>query len=91
MDISEIKNLQGANLIGANLQGANFVKANLQEANLQEANLQGADLQWSNLYRAKNLSLDQLSKVKTLYKVELDESLRTLLKEKYPTPFNVPE
>jgi hypothetical protein len=29
--------------------------------------------------------------VKTLYKVELDESLRALLKEKYPALFKVPE
>jgi len=45
----------------------------------------------ANLEGAHQLTIKQLSKVKTLYKVELDESLRTLLKEKYPTPFNVPE
>jgi uncharacterized protein YjbI with pentapeptide repeats len=101
MDISEIKNLQGANLIGANLQGANFVKANLTKANLQGSNfrgsnlpgssLQGADFQWSNLYRAKNLSLDQLSKVKTLHGVKLDEELLIALKEKYPALLEKPE
>ena len=28
--------------------------------------------------------------MKTLYKVELDESLRELLKDKYPAPFDNP-
>jgi hypothetical protein len=31
--------------------------------------------------------IDQLSKVKTLYKAELDESLRAVLKEKCPALF----
>ena len=37
------------------------------------------------LNKAKNLSINQLSKVKTLYKAELDKELLTQLKEKYPT------
>ena len=95
MDSTERKNLQGANLIGANLQWASFVRANLQEANLQEANLQEAnlqeaDLRWSNLYKAKNLSFDQLFKVKTLHGVKLDEELLRSLKEKYSTLFELP-
>jgi len=83
MDSTERKNLQGNNFIRADLKRANLVRANLQEANLQEANLQEADLQWSNLYRAKNLSLEQLSKVKTLHGVKLNDELLISLKEKH--------
>jgi len=93
-------NLQGSNLQGSNLQGANMQMVNLygadlrgadfQGADLQEASLQEADLRWSNLYKAKNLSLDQLFKVKTLHGVKLDEELLISLKEKYPTLFDLP-
>jgi uncharacterized protein YjbI with pentapeptide repeats len=76
MDISERKNLQGANLQGANLYGAN---------------LEGAYLVGTNLEGAQNLSLFQLSKVKTLYNAKLDEELLMLLKEEYPALFEEPE
>ena len=64
----------------ASLESADFEGANLKGADLEDANLEVADLK-----EAKNLSIQQLSKVGTLYKVELDESLRTFLKEKNPT------
>jgi uncharacterized protein YjbI with pentapeptide repeats len=85
-------NLQGANLEEANLKEANLEEASLEEANLQGANLQGANLQGANLQEANlqeahNLSIDQLSKVKTLYNAKLDEELLKLLKEKYPILF----
>ena len=76
MDITERKDLQGANLQGANLQGAN---------------LYGADLQEANLIGAHHLSLEQLSKVKTLYNAKLDEELLITLKEKYPALFEKPK
>ena len=64
---------------------ANFKEANFQEANLQEANLQGADLQG-----AQHLSVNQLSKVKTLHATKLDEKLLILLKKKSPALFEKP-
>ncbi len=36
---------------------------------------------------AQNLSIDQLSKVKTLYGAKLDEELLISLKDKYPDLF----
>ena len=97
MDIPERKDLRGANLQGvdlietnlqgANLQGANLQEANLRGANLEEANLQEADLTEANLQGARNLSLYQLSKVKTLHDTKLDEELLIQLKKKYPTLF----
>jgi len=88
-------NLKGANLKGANLREAYLEKANLteaylgkanlEEANLREANLSEAHLEKANLRGATNLTIDQLSTVKTLYKVVgLDSTLFEQVRENYP-------
>lgn len=97
----ELTNLQKANLRGANLEqvelfqanlkGAILYRVNLKGARLIEANLEGANLERADLRGARNLSLDQLSKVKTLYNAELDEELRIPLREKYPALFDKPD
>jgi uncharacterized protein YjbI with pentapeptide repeats len=84
-------NLSGAQLEGANLGGANLKEAYLVEANLGGANLRGANLEEANLERAENLSLDQLSQVKTLYGTTIDDELLIPLKEKYTNLFKPPE
>ncbi len=91
MDISERKDLQGANLIEANIEKATLQLAKLHLANFKEANLQGANLQGADLERAQHLSVYQLSKVKTLHATKLDEELLISLKEKYPDLFEKPE
>jgi uncharacterized protein YjbI with pentapeptide repeats len=53
---------------------------------LEEANLQGANLEGTH-----HLTIDLLSKVKTLYNAKLDEELLIPLKEKYPTLFEEPK
>jgi uncharacterized protein YjbI with pentapeptide repeats len=88
-------NLKGVNLWGANLQKSNLGGANLQGVNLERANLQGADLRGANLWganleRTLNLTIEQLSKVKTLYKATLDPELMKQVKEKYPHLLEVP-
>jgi len=69
-------NLEKAFLGGANLQNADLqqavIMAELQNAylyrtNLKNATLAGANLEGANLKGARNLSVDQLSNVKTLY------------------------
>jgi uncharacterized protein YjbI with pentapeptide repeats len=82
-------------LRGPTLEKANLVEANLLEVNLREANLESANLEWANLKGAdlegtRNLSFDQLSRVKTLYDTKLDKELLISLKEKYPALFAVP-
>ena len=77
--------LERANLQGANLQGANLEEANLQEANLEEANFEGA-----HLTGTLNLSIDQLSKVRALYNVKLDEEFLIQLKEGVRSFCNLP-
>jgi len=79
--------LEGAGLIVAHLEGACLVKADLEGAFLIGANLEGADLIGANLEGVKNLTIDQLSKVKTLYNAKIDEDLLIPLKEQYPALF----
>jgi proteasome lid subunit RPN8/RPN11 len=80
-------NLREANLKKANLVGANLKDAYLREANLEKANLEEANLELAFLGEAYGLSLDQLSKVKTLYNAKLDDKFLIPLKEKYPALF----
>jgi uncharacterized protein YjbI with pentapeptide repeats len=68
-------------IFNANLRGAFFEGTNLEDADLQKADLKGA----------KNLTIEQLSKVKTLYEAELDEELLIPLKKKYPALFDKPD
>jgi uncharacterized protein YjbI with pentapeptide repeats len=51
---------------------------------LERATLYKADLSDANLTQVKNLSLNKLSKVKTLYKAKLDPELIEQVKDKYP-------
>ena len=72
-------NLQRAILVGANLRGASLERANLQTVNLWRVNLEGA-----NLWGVHVLTIEQLSKVKSLYDAKLDPVLMAQVKEKYP-------
>ena len=88
-------NLKGSYLHHAHLEGAFIVRANLKGAILEDAFFEDAylglaDFTDANLKGAKNLTIDQLSKVKTLYKAKLDKELEIPLREKYPALFEVP-
>lgn len=71
-----------------NLRGADFQEADFQEAELNEIDFHKAKLEEVNLCKAKNLSLDQLSRVKTLRNAKLDEELLIPLQKKYLLFFN---
>jgi uncharacterized protein YjbI with pentapeptide repeats len=90
-------NLSGANLTAACLHWTNLSDANLSDANLsnailryaffeeaffKNANLEGADFTEAYLGGVKNLTIDQLSKTKTLYKAILGPELETELRAK---------
>jgi len=81
IDLGEI------NFYGANLKRINLERANLERTNLTGVNLQGANLFMANLTGAFNLSIDQLSKVRTLYNAKIDEELLIQLKEEFPSLF----
>jgi hypothetical protein len=74
-------NLEYSNLQEADLRNAKLQEAVLRNANLQRAKLEGANLLNADLLNANNLTTNQLSKVFTLYKTNLDHELfREILK-----------
>lgn len=93
-------NLENANLYRAMLNGAYLFFANLKNANLRRAELKyssfggaildGANLMDADLSGARNLSLDQLSKVSTLYNASLDPTVAQLVRDNYPRLLNEP-
>jgi BTB/POZ domain-containing protein KCTD9 len=88
-------NFKDSFLIKSNFDGAFLIKANfsnafLMEANLQNCYLMGADFENASLYKAdlrgaKGLSVEQLSKVKTLYLAKFDDEILEQIKTTLPT------
>jgi BTB/POZ domain-containing protein KCTD9 len=87
-------NFKDAFLIKAHFENAFLIKANFKNAFLMEADLQGsylmgADFENASLYKAdlrgaKGLTLDQLSKAKTLYLARFDDELLEQVKTQIP-------
>jgi len=77
-------NLHWTKLNGADLSGANLLMANLDGANLSETNLLGANLSGADLSGARNITVHQLSKSKTLFNTKLDPTIEQQIKKKYP-------
>ncbi len=68
---------------------ASFINSYLMEANLQNSYLMGADFENASLYKAdfrgaKGLTIEQLSKAKTLYLAKFDDDLQVLVKQLAP-------
>jgi uncharacterized protein YjbI with pentapeptide repeats len=87
-------NFKDAFLIKSNFENAFLIKANfnngfLMEANLQNCYVMGADFENASLYKAdlrgaKGLSIEQLSKVKTLYLARFDDEILEQIKSNLP-------
>ncbi len=87
-------NFKDAFLIKAQFENAFLIKANFNNAFLMEANLQncyvmGADFENASLYKAdlrgaKGLTVEQLSKVKTLYLAKFDDEILEQIKTNLP-------
>lgn len=87
-------NFKDSFMIKAHFEGAFLIKANFRNAFLMEANLQncyvmGADFENASLYKAdlrgaKGLTVEQLSKVKTLYLAKFDEEILEQVKTTLP-------
>lgn len=87
-------NFKDAFLIKAHFENAFLIKANfnnafLMEANLQNCYLMGADFENASLYKAdlrgaKGLTVEQLSKVKTLYLARFDDEVLEQIKTNLP-------
>ena len=87
-------NFKDAFLIKAQFEGAFLIKTSfknafLMESNLQNSYLMGADFENASLYKAdlrgaKGLSVEQLSKAKTLYLARFDDELIEQIKLSLP-------
>ncbi|MEL7001734.1 MAG: pentapeptide repeat-containing protein [Bacteroidota bacterium] len=87
-------NFKDAYLIKAQLEGAFLIKTNFKNAFLMEANLRncyltGADFENASLYKAdlrgaKGLTIEQLTKAKTLYLAQFDEEILNQIKNNIP-------
>src|SRR6187549_3523788 len=87
-------NFKDAFLIKSQFENAFLIKANfsnafLMEANLQNCYLMGADFENASLYKAdlrgaKGLTIEQLSKVKTLYLARFDDEILSQIKTSLP-------
>lgn len=87
-------NFKDAFLIKSQFENAFLIKASFNNAFLMEANLQncyvmGADFENASLYKAdlrgaKGLTIEQLSKVKTLYLAKFDEEILVQINSTLP-------
>ncbi len=77
-------NMKQASLIGADFTNAQLGYSWLLGADFEEANLSEADLFCANLRGALNLTVEQLSKAKTLYKAKLDPELVSQIEQDHP-------
>ena len=78
-----------SSFLSAYLIKADFTNAYLMEASFNGAYLSGADFNNANLYKAdfrgaKGLSLEQMSKAKSLYLAEFDDEFKDLLSAEFP-------
>lgn len=74
--------LEWADLNSSHLEGAYLRGAHLEGVDFSDSHLEGADFHEADLMGAKNLTVDQLSKVKTLYQAKLDPELEEELRSK---------
>lgn len=69
-------NLAGVNFAGADLEQARLGFANLQRSDFKDANLNNADLRCADLRDLSNLPIQDLAKVKSLYRAEMNEGVK---------------
>lgn len=85
-------NLYGAVLVDSDLTGAKLSHATLKEADLQNATLKDADLSGAIFTDVEGMTVEQLSKAKTMYgAIDLDVKLLRQMTEKYPYLLKDPE
>ncbi|MCB0497787.1 MAG: pentapeptide repeat-containing protein [Cyclobacteriaceae bacterium] len=77
-------NLEGAFLIKADFQNGFLMEANLSNCSLAECNFENANLYKANFVGATGLTIDQLSKAKSLYLATFDPDMKVQLEEHIP-------
>lgn len=89
--VGNIRRLNRNGITKIGLYGCFLKQAFLVGADLRGAALDRADLRGADLGGAKQLTIEQLSKVRILYKAKLDPELEKQIKEKYPHLLKKPE
>lgn len=77
-------NLEGAFLIKADFQNGFLMESNLSKCSLAEVNFENANLYKANFSGSTGLTVEQLSKAKSLYLATFDPELQILLEESVP-------
>ena len=77
-------NWDGAFLIKANFENGFLMEANLSNCSLAEVNLENANLYKADFRGATGLTIEQLSKAKSLYLANFDPEIKVQLEESYP-------
>lgn len=77
-------NFEGAFLIKTNFSNSYLMEANLKESSLTEANFKDANLYKADLRGADGLTLEQLSKAKSLYLAKFDPEMQEILEKEVP-------
>ena len=83
-------NLAGVNFAGTDLEEAKLGFADLKKSDFKDANLKGADLRCADLRGVTNLPIQDLANVKSLYRAEMDASLKKELQEMKGELFSKP-
>jgi hypothetical protein len=78
-------NLSNANLTNVNLTNANLYNADMSGCNFLNVNLTNAYLSNTDISKAKNLTIAQLEKAKTLYKAKFSKELLDKIKNQIPS------
>jgi uncharacterized protein YjbI with pentapeptide repeats len=85
-------NLKSANLGWVSFENALLIDADFHDADMNHTILKDANLVGANLRKVKNLTLDQVREVKTLYQASLDdELLKAIIKNGLNYLFKWPE
>jgi len=77
-------NLHGAFLIKADFENGFLMEANLSNCSLEEASFENTNLYKANFTGATGLTIEQLSKAKSLYLASFDPDLQVQLEEHFP-------
>jgi len=77
-------NLSEADLSDAEFKGAVLILTNFTGADLKDAKFDGANLTSANFKGAKNLTVDQFAKTKTLRYAQFDQELEKQIRKEYP-------
>ncbi|MBN2533124.1 MAG: pentapeptide repeat-containing protein [Spirochaetales bacterium] len=84
--------LKNANLGWVNFENSLLIDADLHDADMNHTILKDANLAGANLRKAKNLTLEQVKEVKTLYQASLDDDLlKEITKNRFNHLFKWPE